>query len=213
MEMVKANKVSSSHWVLYLIIRWLYFLLGIPALLFYSVVCFSISDYHPEAYFWGWGCLLLLIAPCLWLYSKAISKKQRIKDVVQKIKDTGYYSPDKDYENISLTHSTYFGIDIRKGTMLYVRIRPNNIMDIIGIDTHNFTRTVSDNKELKIYTKYVNMPVIPVTTLCTSPKVSADTMHAMADRNYDYPLNFPRMVQEKRKEWEKIAGGPVAEVF
>ncbi|MDC3427533.1 hypothetical protein ACXYTB_22280, partial [Escherichia coli] len=32
-------------------------------------------------------------------------------------------------------------------------------------------------------------------------------------RGYDYPVDFPRLIQEKRKEWEQIAGIPVAEVF
>ncbi|EOS6982164.1 ethanolamine utilization protein EutE, partial [Escherichia coli] len=27
------------------------------------------------------------------------------------------------------------------------------------------------------------------------------------------PVDFPRLIQEKRKEWEQIAGMPVAEVF
>ncbi|EAV3951974.1 ethanolamine utilization protein EutG, partial [Salmonella enterica] len=34
-----------------------------------------------------------------------------------------------------------------------------------------------------------------------------------AERGYDYPVDFPRLIQEKRKEWEQIAGMPVAEVF
>lgn len=108
-----------------------------------------------------------------------------------KIKDTGYFSPEKGFEGLSLINSTYFGIDIRKGTILYIRIYPNNIMDVIGLDIHNFTRTVTEDKELKIYTKYVNMPMIPVTSWCTSPSSAANTMHAMAERSYDYPVDFP----------------------
>ncbi|AWZ83262.1 putative excA (plasmid) [Escherichia coli] len=46
-----------------------------------------------------------------------------------------------------------------------------------------------------------------------SARSIANTLHAMAERGYDYPVDFPRLIQEKRKEWEQIAGMPVAEVF
>ncbi|HAL7610734.1 TPA: plasmid IncI1-type surface exclusion protein ExcA, partial [Escherichia coli] len=107
----------------------------------------------------------------------------------------------------------YFGIDLKNGTMLYVRIYPGNIMDVIGFDIHNFTRTVTDDKTLEIHTKYINLPMVPIPSWCTHPETASNTMHAMASRGYDYPVDFPRLIQEKRKEWEQIAGIPVAEVF
>nr|AYU69160.1 hypothetical protein D0368_00412 [Escherichia coli] len=56
----------------------------------------------------------------------------------------------------SFTQGVYFGVDTKKGTMLYARAYPGNIMDIIGFDIDNFTRTVTDAKTLEIYTKYIN---------------------------------------------------------
>ncbi|EAT5837203.1 ethanolamine utilization protein, partial [Salmonella enterica] len=53
----------------------------------------------------------------------------------------------------------------------------------------------------------------PIPSWCTHPETASNTMHAMASRGYDYPVDFPRLIQEKRKEWEQIAGVPVAEVF
>ena len=123
------------------------------------------------------------------------------------------YSPDKEYEGLSFTQGVYFGVDTKKGTMLYARAYPGNIMDIIGFDIDNFTRTVTDAKTLEIYTKYINIPMVSIPSGCIHPKMMADTMHAMAERGYDYPVDFPRLIQEKRKEWEQIAGMPVAEVF
>lgn len=121
--------------------------------------------------------------------------------------------PEKGYEGLSLTQGAYFGIDLKNGTMLYVRIYPGNIMDVIGFDIHNFTRTVTDDKTLEIHTKYINLPMVPIPSWCTHPETASNTMHAMASRGYDYPVDFPRLIQEKRKEWEQIAGVPVAEVF
>ncbi|EDE1156709.1 ethanolamine utilization protein EutE, partial [Salmonella enterica subsp. enterica serovar Newport] len=58
-----------------------------------------------------------------------------------------------------------------------------------------------------------NLPMVPIPSWCTHPETASNTMHAMAIRGYDYPVDFPRLIQEKRKEWEQIAGMPVAEVF
>lgn len=75
------------------------------------------------------------------------NKERKIRKVVQTIKESGFYSPEKGYEGLSLTQGAYFGIDLKNGTMLYVRIYPGNIMDVIGFDIHNFTRTVTDDKK------------------------------------------------------------------
>ncbi|EPU1036134.1 plasmid IncI1-type surface exclusion protein ExcA, partial [Escherichia coli] len=166
-----------------------------------------------EDYVVTFGSWFLLLAPGIWMYSRAKTRREKIRKVVQTIKESGFYSPEKGYEGLSLTQGAYFGIDLKNGTMLYVRIYPGNIMDVIGFDIHNFTRTVTDDKTLEIHTKYINLPMVPVPSWCTHPETASNTLHAMASRGYDYPVDFPRLIQEKRKEWEQIAGMPVAEVF
>ncbi|EEW0532980.1 plasmid IncI1-type surface exclusion protein ExcA, partial [Escherichia coli] len=196
-----------------------YFFLVIPfflfcALGFTEMLC---SDRYfgnkVEDYVVTFGSWFLLLAPGIWMYSRAKTRREKIRKVVQTIKESGFYSPEKGYEGLSLTQGAYFGIDLKNGTMLYVRIYPGNIMDVIGFDIHNFTRTVTDDKTLEIHTKYINLPMVPIPSWCTHPETASNTMHAMASRGYDYPVDFPRLIQEKRKEWEQIAGIPVAEVF
>ena len=63
---------------------------------------------------------------------------------------------------------------------------------------------------MEIHTKYVNMPMLELSIGVNSARSIANTLHAMAERGYDYPVDFPRLIQEKRKEWEQIAGMPVA---
>ncbi|HCK0891625.1 TPA: plasmid IncI1-type surface exclusion protein ExcA, partial [Escherichia coli] len=196
-----------------------YFFLGIPFFLFCGVMSITgliIDPYYGKdvnAYFYILLWWFLLLAPGIWMYSRAKTRREKIRKVVQTIKESGFYSPEKGYEGLSLTQGAYFGIDLKNGTMLYVRIYPGNIMDVIGFDIHNFTRTVTDDKTLEIHTKYINLPMVPIPSWCTHPETASNTMHAMASRGYDYPVDFPRLIQEKRKEWEQIAGMPVAEVF
>lgn len=102
-----------------------------------------------EDYVVTFGSWFLLLAPGIWMYSRAKTRREKIRKVVQTIKESGFYSPEKGYEGLSLTQGAYFGIDLKNGTMLYVRIYPGNIMDVIGFDIHNFTRTVTDDKNWK----------------------------------------------------------------
>ncbi len=208
-----------TWWLLYYVLRKAYFFLGIPFFLFCGVMSITgliIDPYYGKdvnAYLYILLWWFLLLAPGIWMYSRAKTRREKIRKVVQTIKESGFYSPEKGYEGLSLTQGAYFGIDIKNGTMLYVRIYPGNIMDVIGFDIHNFTRTVTDDKTLEIHTKYINLPMVPIPSWCTHPETASNTMHAMASRGYDYPVDFPRLIQAKRKEWEQIAGMPVAEVF
>ena len=63
--------------------------------------------------------------------------------------------------------------------MLYVRIYPNNVMDVIGLDIHNFTRTVAEDGKLEIHTTYVSLPMIPLEISGISSRTLANTMHTM----------------------------------
>ena len=192
MQMVKTINRYPAWWTLYYALRFIYFI-SIPVLsifILFGVLSITSSRYvTQEDYIYTCVCLFLLIAPAILMYSRA------------------------EYEGLSFTQGVYFGVDTKKGTMLYARAYPGNIMDIIGFDIDNFTRTVTDAKTLEIYTKYINIPMVSIPSGCIHPKMMADTMHAMAERGYDYPVDFPHLIQEKRKEWEQIAGMPVAEVF
>ncbi len=87
--------------------------------------------------------------------------------------------------------------------MLYVRIYPNNVMDVIGLDIHNFTRTVAEDGKLEIHTTYVSLPMIPLEISGISARTLANTMHTMAARGYEYKERFPQMIRYRVKEWEK----------
>ncbi|HFM2774573.1 TPA: plasmid IncI1-type surface exclusion protein ExcA, partial [Escherichia coli] len=164
-------------------------------------------------YIYAYGSWTLLIIPSLWLYLKTRAKKKKILQVVKKIKESSPFAPTSDYEQLSFSKSCYFGIDIKNGTMLYVRIYPNNVMDVIGLDIHNFTRTVAEDGKLEIHTTYVSLPMIPLEISGISSRTLANTMYTMAARGYEYKERFPQMIRYRVKEWEKVAGVPVAEVF
>ncbi|HFU7791276.1 TPA: plasmid IncI1-type surface exclusion protein ExcA [Escherichia coli] len=208
-----------SWWAYYYLVRNAYFIFGVPFLLLCSLgfTGMMLTELYIEtdiqAYLYTYGSWLLLILPSLWLYMKTRAKKKKVQQVVQQIKESSPFAPTSDYEQLSFSKSCYFGIDIKNGTMLYVRIYPNNVMDVIGLDIHNFTRTVAEDGKLEIHTTYVSLPMIPLEISGISSRTLANTMHTMAARGYEYKERFPQMIRYRVKEWEKVAGVPVAEVF
>ncbi|HGC0685692.1 TPA: plasmid IncI1-type surface exclusion protein ExcA, partial [Escherichia coli] len=206
-------------WAYYYLVRNAYFIFGVPFLLLCSLGFTGMMLTEPyietdiQAYLYTYGSWLLLILPSLWLYMKTRAKKKKVQQVVQQIKESSPFAPTSDYEQLSFSKSCYFGIDIKNGTMLYVRIYPNNVMDVIGLDIHNFTRTVAEDGKLEIHTTYVSLPMIPLEISGISARTLANTMHTMAARGYEYKERFPQMIRYRVKEWEKVAGVPVAEVF
>ena len=207
-----------SWWAYYYLVRNAYFIFGIPCLSFYGIIgTLFVHDSRniplSSDYIVSYGCLSLIILPLLWLYLRTRAKKKKVQQVVQQIKESSPFAPTSDYEQLSFSKSCYFGIDIKNGTMLYVRIYPNNVMDVIGLDIHNFTRTVAEDGKLEIHTTYVSLPMIPLEISGISARTLANTMHTMAARGYEYKERFPQMIRYRVKEWEKVAGVPVAEVF
>lgn len=205
-----------SWWAYYYLTRNAYFLIGVPFLIFCAIAFTALSlDIYSTKYdyIYAYGSWALLIIPSLWLYLRTKAKKKKIQQVVKQIKESSLFAPTSDYEQLSFLKSCYFGIDIKNGTMLYVRIYPNNVMDVIGLDIHNFTRTVAEDGKLEIHTTYVSLPMIPLEISGISARTLANTMHTMAARGYEYKERFPQMIRYRVKEWEKVAGVPVAEVF
>lgn len=66
-----------------------------------------------EDYVVTFGSWFLLLAPGIWMYSRAKTRREKIRKVVQTIKESGFYSPEKGYEGLSLTRGAYFGIDLK----------------------------------------------------------------------------------------------------
>lgn len=99
MQMVKTKDRFPGWWPLYYLLRIAYFCLGIPFLLLFIIfgmLSITSSKYVTQAdYIYTYVCLFLLIAPCLWLYTKAKRKKNTIHYVVQKNKRYWLFFPGK----------------------------------------------------------------------------------------------------------------------
>lgn len=201
-------------WFLYLVSKSLFYVVGILSLIFYGAMYTLVvlmNEYSGYSdYLISIGCWILLIAPFTFNYFIATKRKEKIKSVLDEIKATGHFNPTKESEAWFFWKNTYLGLDYHKGTIVYIRIYPGNVMDVIGFDAYSLTRTEVEGSKLRLYTKLASLPMIPIDTYAASNL--ANHIHAMNNKGYSYNFNFPEIVKQKRQKLESLAGMPVPDL-
>ena len=202
-------------WFFYLIAKSLFYVAGILSLVFYWIAFLTVALTHPDPTFSTWviaiGCWVLLFAPFVINRCIATKRKQKIQTVIEKVKQTGYFNPAQNGEYYLFWQSTYFGFDFRQGTILYIRIYPGNVMDVIGLDAYSLVRTEVDGNKLSLYTRFSTLPMIPLKTGAASS--IANHLHAMSHKGYRYSFDFNDVLKKKYHEMEKLTGVPVPELI
>lgn len=193
-------------WFFYIIGKALFYVVGIISLIFYGTAFLTIAESTDE-YIVGIGCWILLGLPFAVNYCIAKRRKIKINDVLEKVKQAGHFNPSQGSEYFLFWQSTYLGFDFQNGTLLYVRIYPGNVMDVIGFDAYSVVKTEVDGSKLSMYTKLASLPMIPVKTGAASS--IANHLHAMNHKGYKYDFDFHGAVNKKRQELEKLTGLPV----
>lgn len=197
-------------WFFYLVAKSLFYVAGILSLIFYGIVYITVANSYDE-YIIGFGCWVLLVAPFAVNYFIAKKRKQKIQSALAEIKATGHFNPTKESEAWFFWKNTYLGFDYHKGTIVYIRIYPGNVMDVIGFDAYSLTRTEVEGSKLRLYTKLASLPMISIDTDAASNL--ANHIHAMNNKGYSYNFNFPDIVKQKRQKLESLAGMPVPDLI
>ncbi|QXB24142.1 plasmid IncI1-type surface exclusion protein ExcA [Lelliottia amnigena] len=193
-------------WFFYLIGKSLFYVVGIISLVFYGTAFLTVAESFGE-YFIGFSCWFVLVLPYAINYFIAKKRKDKIQAVIEQVKKSGHYNPDQNSEYRIFWQSTYLGFDFERGTALYVRIYPGNVMDVIGFDAYSLVRTEVDGSKLSLYTKFPTLPMIPIKTGAASS--IANHLHAMNNKGYSYNFDFNDFVNKKRAEIESLTGLPV----
>lgn len=202
-------------WIPYYVVRTLFLRFGVITLVLlaplFTLSVISVDYANGDDYLFLFGCWFLLIAPFGINYYIAKKRKQKLRTVVEKIKTTGFFNPTKSSEGWLFWNSTYLGFDFHKGTFLYVRIYPGNVMDVVGFDAYSLVRTEVEGSKLRLYTRLTSLPMIPIDT--GSASSIADHLHAMNNKRYSYNFDFHDVVNKKHKELEQLTGVPVPELI
>lgn len=202
-------------WLTYVVVRGLFLRFGVISLI---LLC-SIGTLYVLKGRWVTnddfviviGCWFLLITPFAINYIIAKRRKVQIMQVLDVIKSTGHFKPNNLSEAWLFWKNTYIGFDYHQGTIVYIRIYPGKVMDVIGFDAYGIVRTEVEGSQLRIFTRYASLPMIPIDTGGASS--IANHIYGMNNKGYHYNFNFQNVIKAKRGELEHLTGMPVPELI
>lgn len=202
--MVQRLKTTREGWGW--VFKILYMVLAVPCLLFLALASLlTLSDVLKsgdlyQLFFYGmiWSALLIPVG----IFAKRVISKRRIlKVITNDIKHPDYFMPEHGYEMFHEGDGKYLGIDIKRGTILYVhRIRKGEV-DVIGLDMNDWTNREVEGKIFRLYTKLPELPRIEIATPWAQGWF--DTLGSMEFKQYQPAMPFSEYVDIHREQLER----------
>ncbi|WP_439041093.1 plasmid IncI1-type surface exclusion protein ExcA [Serratia bockelmannii] len=202
--MVQRLKTTREGWAW--VFKILYMVLALPCLLFLALASLlTLSDVLKsgdlyQLFFYGliWAAILIPVA----IFTKQVISKRRIlKVITNDVKDPEYFMPEQGYEMYHEGDGKYLGIDIKRGTILYVhRIRKGEV-DVVGLDMKDWTNREVEGKMFRLYTKLPELPRIEIATPWAQRWF--DTLGSMEFKQYQPAIPFSEYVDIHREQLER----------
>ncbi|CVH45841.1 MULTISPECIES: plasmid IncI1-type surface exclusion protein ExcA [Serratia] len=202
--MVQRLKTTREGWAW--VFKILYMVLALPCLLFLALASLlTLSDVLKsgdlyQLFFYGliWAAILIPVA----IFTKQVISKRRIlKVITNDVKDPEYFMPEQGYEMYHEGDGKYLGIDIKRGTILYVhRIRKGEV-DVVGLDMKDWTNREVEGKMFRLYTKLPELPRIEIATPWAQRWF--DTLGSMEFKQYQPAMPFSEYVDIHREQLER----------
>ncbi|CAK6500927.1 MULTISPECIES: plasmid IncI1-type surface exclusion protein ExcA [Serratia] len=202
--MVQRLKTTREGWSW--VFKILYMVLALPCLLFLALASLlTLSDVLKsgdlyQLFFYGliWAAILIPVA----IFTKQVISKRRIlKVITNDVKDPEYFMPEQGYEMYHEGDGKYLGIDIKRGTILYVhRIRKGEV-DVVGLDMKDWTNREVEGKMFRLYTKLPELPRIEIATPWAQRWF--DTLGSMEFKQYQLAMPFSEYVDIHREQLER----------
>ncbi|EIV2915490.1 TPA: plasmid IncI1-type surface exclusion protein ExcA [Serratia marcescens] len=202
--MVQRLKTTREGWAW--VFKILYMVLALPCLLFLALASLlTLSDVLKsgdlyQLFFYGliWAAILIPVA----IFTKQVISKRRIlKVITNDVKDPEYFMPEQGYEMYHEGDGKYLGIDIKRGTILYVhRIRKGEV-DVVGLDMKDWTNREVEGKMFRLYTKLPELPRIEIGTPWAQRWF--DTLGSMEFKQYQPAMPFSEYVDIHREQLER----------
>ncbi|ATW32816.1 plasmid IncI1-type surface exclusion protein ExcA [Candidatus Hamiltonella defensa] len=184
---------------------------GIPTLLFYATAFTMMANdhrYNPtrsQDIIFAWICWAGLIIPLTFCILRYINKRRRLAKILSVIKSDESYDPAPDNEIREMHSSAYFGIDPKRGTMLYIRLFNKKEIDIFGFNVSNWRQCeLTGTNKLRLYLNSTEVPFIDIQN--NHAGLLYEKLCVMRNQHYHYPYHFPGYVEDSTKHLSKKMG-------
>lgn len=203
--MVQRMKTAKDS--LFFLVKLAYGLLALPFLLFvgsiYLLMSFDsgLGSQQNSAIIITSIIWSAIIVPVGLFFLSVFSKRRLLKMIANDIKHPDFFMPESGYEMFHEGDGKYLGIDIKRGTLLYVhRIRKGEV-DVVGLDMRDWTNREVEGKMFRLYTKIPELPRIEIATPWAQRWF--DTLGSMEFRQYQPTMLFSEYVDIHREQLER----------
>ncbi|WP_060445497.1 plasmid IncI1-type surface exclusion protein ExcA [Serratia marcescens] len=203
--MAQRMKTAKEGW--FFLFKLAYGLLALPFLLFvaliYTFMSFDsgLGSQQGNAIIFTSIVWAAVIIPVGVFFFSVINKRRLLKIITNDIKHPDYFMPEQGYEMFHEGDGKYLGIDIKRGTILYVhRIRKGEV-DVVGLDMKDWTNREVEGKMFRLYTKLPELPRIEISTPWAQRWF--DTLGSMEFKQYQPAMPFSEYVDIHREQLER----------
>ncbi|WP_174891468.1 plasmid IncI1-type surface exclusion protein ExcA [Candidatus Hamiltonella defensa] len=204
------NKKTIGEALVFLAVSF-YVWAGIPILIFYGVGFMIVTnDYRyssvkNESIILSQLCWAGIFIPLLWCIIRYINKRRRLAKILSVIKSDESYDPAPENEIREMHSSAYFGIDPKRGTLLYIRLFNKKEIDIFGFNVSNWRQCeLTGTNKLRLYLNSTEVPFIDIQN--NNAWLLYEKLCVMRNQNYHYPYHFPGYVEDSTKHLSKKMG-------
>lgn len=128
-----------------------------------------------------WALLwLAVLVPVLMLIVRLRARKRMLRNLKDALSAPAIFNPDSAHEVYREGDGKYFGIDIKNGTVLYIHQVRKGQVDVIGMNSGDWTHHEVEGYRLRLYTKFPPFGCIEFTTAWAQRWF--DTLGAMKDK-------------------------------
>lgn len=178
------------------LVKAVYYFLILPCALILAAMTLSIffSNSHYKLFTSDYFLLSLLyaviIVPLSIRFYNVRSRRQRLERMVAQLSREDRFCPQAQHQILDAARGKYLGIDTRHGTILYIHMVREGVIDIIALTMADWTRREQEESWLRIYTRQPDIPVLSIHTHQDIARRLFDTLGAISSNSYSEP--FPQ---------------------
>lgn len=221
------NKVNrkgdylSLPFLFWLGIRSVYYMILLPCAVFLAAITLFIfmgsskhnlytSDYFLLIMLW-----MFILLPPTYRYISVKLRKKTLQQISFFLKSDNRFNPNESHEVFNAVYGKYFGVDISRGTILFIDIHRKRITDVVGITMDTWTNVEIQGSVIRVYTLDPELPMLSITAPPVVVSGLYNTLGAMRHKSYtesypDEPWQLHVARQSKFIEFEHKVTVPQA---
>lgn len=144
--------------------------------------------FRPSDYVLIFGLYGVIIVPLSIRFYNVRTRRQRLEKLVAQLSRQDRFSPQAQHQILDAAKGKYLGVDTHHGTILYIHMLREGVIDIIALTTADWTNCQQEESWLRIYTRQPDIPVLSIYTHQDIARRLFDTLSAMSSNSYSEPF-------------------------